>query len=263
MTVRLPATAAGPEATQVVVLAGGPGTRLLPLTHDVPKILATIGDKPFLLHLLALLERHGFRRFFFVLGHLGGMVQPVLDASGRIGARYTSLILDEPERHGTGGALRAAGPYCEEVFLLVYGDTYLDLDYRGLLEFFRLHPGLSVAMAAYDNQDGALRANLAIGPDEFVTDYRKDGGPGLTSVDAGVAVLRRSVLSDMPSILPLSYEEDVLPELIRRRQVAGYTTSRRFYDIGTPAGIRAFVDLVAQSPSSHRRRSDHESPDGG
>jgi NDP-sugar pyrophosphorylase family protein len=263
MTPRPPATSVAPENTQVVVLAGGPGTRLLPLTRDVPKVLAPIVDEPFLLHLLRLLEGHGFRRFFFILGHHGALVQPVLHASGRGGPHYSTLILDEPEDYGTGGALRAAEPYCDDVFVLVYGDTYLDLDYRRLLEFFALHADVSVTMAAYDNHDEAMRPNLAVGGDDLVTDYRKFGGPGLTFVDAGVAVLRRSVLSDMPPILPLSYEEDVLPELIRRREVAGYLTARRFYDIGTPAGIGAFVDFVSACRARDRRQGDGRESAGG
>jgi NDP-sugar pyrophosphorylase family protein len=235
-----------PQSTQVVVLAGGLGTRLLPMTREVPKILAPIDGRPFLLYLLALLEGRGFRRFLFILGHLGGMVKTALKDSGRNEENYASLILDGAASYGTGGAMRAAKPLCDDVFLLVYGDTYLDLDYRGLLEYFWRRRNQDVIMVAYDNHDRRFAANLAVDPAGLVVAYHKEGGRGLASVDAGVSVLRREALRDMSRTLPLSYENEVLPGLIRQRRVAAYVTSRRFYDIGTPTGLGEFSQLMTR-----------------
>src|SRR5271170_419641 len=119
----------------VALLAGGLATRLRPVTQTVPKALVPVAGRPFIDHQLELLHRHGIRKVVLCLGHLGEMVQEHL---GDGAARGLSLqySFDGPRLLGTGGALRRALPMLGEVFWVMYGDSYMDVDYGAILAAF-------------------------------------------------------------------------------------------------------------------------------
>jgi NDP-sugar pyrophosphorylase family protein len=182
------------------------------------------------------------------------MVTKFLAETGRTEPKYVSVVLNDAQRYGTGGALKSAEAlYDDNPILLVYGDTYLDIDYQDFLEFSAGRRA-EVAMVAYNNHDLALRGNLNIGNDDVVLSYRKGADrPEFTFVDAGVATLARQVISDLPSTMPLSYEENVLPTLVNRRAVVAYKTQQRFHDIGTPDGLNTFSRLVKMHDTARSR----------
>ena len=115
----------------VALLAGGLATRLRPITTTMPKALVEVAGRPFIDHQLALLQRNGIRRVVLCLGHLGEQVRGTPrrrsgPRHGRCATRTTATRL-----LGTGGALRRALPLLGEAFWVLYGDSYLDIDYRG------------------------------------------------------------------------------------------------------------------------------------
>ena len=219
-----------------VILAGGLGTRLRPLTDRQPKALVRVQGKPFLEHQLELLQRGGVREVLLLVGYRGRQIEQTFGDGAPRGIRLCYSLEDVPL--GTGGALRKAEELLPDDFLLLNGDTLMPLDYEKLEKAYRQSQKLGL-LVAYENPDRALENNLALGSDRLVTAYHRHNPAGLTHVDAGLGVFSKRVLQFIPSALRVSLEEEVYPMLIHRNQLAGFSTPQRFYDMGSFAGLEA------------------------
>ena len=225
---------------QAVVLAGGLGTRLWPLTKEIPKPMAPVNGVPYLEYQLRLLAAQGFGSVLVLTGYLGEQIESYFQDGSALGLalRYSR----EPAPQGTGGALRHAGALLEDRFVLIYGDSFLPIDYR--LLFPQLdEPGTEGLVVVYDNrvEDTSVRNNIALDDKNRVTAYSKDSDEWtrLSYVEAGVLAFRRSILELIPSGV-VSLEKEIFPVLIQSRALAGYPTRQRFYDIGTPERLARF-----------------------
>ena len=225
---------------QAVVLAGGLGTRLWPITKQIPKPMAPVNGIPYLEYQLRLLAAQGFGSALILTGYLGEQIEGYFQDGSALGLplQYSR----EPAPLGTGGALRHAGGLLEDRFVLIYGDSFLPIDYRPL--FPRLEePGTSGVVVVYDNrvEDTSVRNNIALDDKNCVTVYSKDSDEWtrLSYVEAGVLAFRRSILELIPPGV-VSLEKEIFPVLIKSRALAGYPTRQRFYDIGTPERLARF-----------------------
>lgn len=220
----------------MVILAGGLATRLGEASARRPKVLQTIAGRPFLDHLLHCLTSYGFARFHLALGHLADQVVDHVRL-GDGAAEVTFSI--ERERLGTGGALLDAYRHLDEKFLLVQGDTYIDMDYRDFLSV--LDDDALGAMAVTD-ADCDVTPNVAVSGGSVIR-YEKAGVPD-GWVDTGVALLRRDALdlvADQARPIDLGA---IFRTLIRRRSLRAWRTHAEFFDIGTPARLDRFVAHV-------------------
>ena len=225
---------------QAVILAGGLGTRLRPITEKIPKPMVEVGGEPFLARIVRWLVQHGFRRQLFLLGYRGEIVSEYFGDGSKFGAAIT--YSQEPEPLGTAGALRLALEKLEEEFLVLYGDSYLPIDYREVEAEFRRVPcdGLLVV---FDNQvaDTGVINNVAIANDGYVTRYAKGiGAQDLKYVEAGVLCFRREVFAGLPRGTSTSLEQELYPVLIEKKKLRAFVTSQRFFDIGTPQRLEEF-----------------------
>src|SRR6266571_3760756 len=147
---------------QAVVLAGGLGTRLWPLTKEIPKPMAPVNGLPYLEYQIRLLAAQGFLSTLILTGYLGEQIESYFQDGSALGLslRYSR----EPAPLGTGGALRHARALLEERFLLIYGDSFLPIGYRPLLARLE-EPGTLGVVAIYDNSAGdtSVRNNIALG----------------------------------------------------------------------------------------------------
>lgn len=224
---------------QAVILAGGLGTRLWPITEEIPKPMAPVAGAPYLEHQLRLLKRQQITDILLLIGHLGKQIENYFGDGGRLGLsiRYSREI----SPLGTGGALRQAGPLLAEQFLVIYGDSLLPIDYVEVFRALERSPAGGLVVV-YDNSlaDTSVRNNIALDDDGFVVRYDKEaqGGSQLAYVEAGVLAFRRSILELIPAGV-VSLEKEIYPKLIARRQLTAYRTRQRFYDIGTPERLRS------------------------
>lgn len=229
---------------QAVILAGGLGSRLQPLTRETPKPMVRAGGRPFLEYILRLLRKQGFRRVLVLTGYLGALVEEFF-RDGRdwdLDIEYSR----ESRPLGTGGALRNALPRLDAEFLLLYGDSYLPIEYRVVVDCFR-SAGTDGLVVIYDNTRGdtGVLNNIAIDESGHVVRYDKArSGPGLDYVEAGALCLRRKVIQTLPPDTVISLEQKVLPQLIANRQLRCCITRQRFYDIGTPARLGEFEAVI-------------------
>ena len=179
---------------QAVILAGGLGMRLSPLTKQVPKVMAAVNGQPFLGHLLELLKNQGINDIILCVGYLGEQVRLFFGDGQGLGLdiRYS----EERERLlGTGGALKQARNLLDERFLVINGDTYLPIDYAEVEGSFDRH-GKKALMVVYDNRENTgVRNNVELNKDGLVAGYDKErSAPGLKYVEAGVSILSREAL---------------------------------------------------------------------
>ncbi len=228
---------------QIVILAGGLGTRLRPLTERLPKCLVPVNGRPFLEYQLELLSRRGVRDIVLCVGYLG---QAVLEHLGR-GHRLGVNVVYSWERDGllgTAGALKQAEPLLEPEFFVTYGDSYLLLDYRDIMRRFRESSALGL-MAVYRNYDRLELSNVVV-RDGLVAAYDKTTRlPGMVHINEGLSVLRRRALRLIPDGEPVSQEE-FYQALIARGELLAYETQQRFYEVGSLRGIEEFQQTIAQ-----------------
>jgi NDP-sugar pyrophosphorylase family protein len=235
---------------QAAILAGGLGTRLRATSGDLPKSMVPVGDKPFLRCLVELLRDRGMNQVVLLTGYRAEAIQEHF-------AQYPVEGIEisysrEPHPLGTGGAIRLAVPQLESRFVLVNGDTYLDVPYADLLEETARQDALAT-MVIYRDAHGELdqAGNVNVDADGFVIAYEKASDPPLPYIDAGVCVWSRHVFDVMfarPD--PFSLERDVFAELVARRQLWSFISSKRYYDIGTPERLALFASqlLLGQRP---------------
>lgn len=237
---------------QAVILAGGLGTRLWPVTKEVPKPMVPVAGVPYLEHQLRLLARQEIRDVVLLTGYLGEQVEQYFGDGGRLGLRVRYSREQTPL--GTGGALREARPLLAEDFLLIYGDSYLPLDYREPLNALRRSPATGVVVV-YDDREGATTVtnNIALDPEGYVRRYDKDkpGDPDLRYVEAGVLAFRAAVLDEIAPEGVASLEKETFPRLIARRSLLGFSTTQRFYDIGTPERLRVIEEYLRHDHHPH------------
>jgi NDP-sugar pyrophosphorylase family protein len=226
---------------QVVILAGGLGTRLSPLTHEIPKPMIRINGMPFIEHQIRLLRNNGFSDFLLCIRYLAKQFKDYFGDGSQHGVRLSYSTEEQPL--GTGGALKNAEDALEKNFILLNGDTYLPIDYQNVVNYFLSHR-LTGVVVAYENKERLADSNLRLEKGNSVTAYSKQPAAGMTHLDAGVYVFNKKVLSLIPMNAKVSLEEDVFPKLIRKKELQGYPTSQRFYDIGTPERLSAFKAVV-------------------
>jgi len=231
---------------QAVILAGGLGTRLSPLTRTIPKPMVPVAGVPYLEHQLRLLKRQGITDILLLTGYLGNRIEEYFGQGGSLGLsiRYSR----EASPLGTGGALRQARPLLADDFIVIYGDSYLPIPYAPVLAHLRAARAQGV-LVVYDGRLGEspVPNNVGLGPEGYVTCYAKDSGQvtGLEYVEAGVLAFRQSALDLLPAEGVVSLEQCLFPQLIVRRELVSFVTSQRFYDIGTPERLEAIESLLA------------------
>lgn len=218
---------------QVVILAGGKGTRLAPLTHDIPKPMVSVRGRPFLEHLIELFKCFSFTDVLILACYLGEQIEDYFGDGDsfdvRIRYSYEKLPL------GTGGALKNANSMLDEAFLLVNGDTFLPIDYHVLVSRFK-QLCKSAMIVAYNGLEPIAVNNLKIEHGSIVA-YNKDNPDGMTHLDAGVIAMKKEVLKLIESGCVCSLEKQIFPKLIADGQLAAFETQQKFYDMGTFRGL--------------------------
>jgi mannose-1-phosphate guanylyltransferase len=221
---------------QAIVLVGGEGTRLRPLTSSTPKPALTLVDRPFLAYMIEWLAGHGVSEVVLACGFLPDVLREALAGEEeRAGARIRYVV--EPEPLGTAGAIRFAadqlGDELEDRFLALNGDVLTDLDLSALL---RAHEerGARATIALHPVEDSSAFGLVHSGPEgEVLAFLEKTGEAAPGEVNAGMYALERSVLDLIPPGENVSIERDVFPRLVGEG-LHGLLLEGYWVDIGTP-----------------------------
>lgn len=221
---------------QALVLVGGEGTRLRPLTATTPKPAVTLVDRPFIAFMVEWLAGHGVDDVILACGFLPDRLRDVLGEGEEGGPRLRYLA--EPEPRGTAGAIRFAADLLDDRFLALNGDTLTDLDLTALVQAHE-ERGARATLGLYPVEDPSAYGLVRRDPDDAVLEFLEKPSPQtLASLDtdeinAGAYVLERSVLDLIPPDRAVSIEREVFPELVGDglygKRLEGY-----WMDIGTP-----------------------------
>jgi NDP-sugar pyrophosphorylase family protein len=237
---------------QCVILAGGVGTRMRPHTKQTPKALLPVLGKPFADWQLELLAEQGIERVLYSVGYRGEMIRDHVGDGSRWGLEVG--YVDEGEHlRGTGGALRLALDLgeLEEAFFVLYGDSYLQVALQPIVSAWEQteQPALMTVLRNEDKWD----ASNAIYRDGRVVVFDK-GRPAdrveeMQWIDYGLSVLTSEVVPDCIPPDQVSDLADVMRDLSREGKLAGYEVSERFYEAGSPEGLRDLEEYLQQRSS--------------
>lgn len=227
------------------ILAGGFGTRLRSKVSDLPKSMAPVAERPFLEWQLMLLKAQGITDIVLCVGYLAEKIVDYFGDGSRLGISIDYSVEKEPL--GTAGAILNASKFIDNTFLLLNGDTFFDVDYRGLLDF---HEGkealmsLSLAMVDDASRYGAVRVdinNRIVGFSEKSPDVHEFG-----YINGGVYAIEPALLSHIAAGKAVSLENDVIPNIISKEPVFGYVSDGFFIDIGTPESYEVAQKFFSQ-----------------
>lgn len=233
---------------QCVILAGGLGTRLWPMTKTIPKALIPINGRPFADYQLAWLARQDIKEVVYCVGFLGEQIRSHVgngDAAG-LKVRY----VDEGENlKGTAGALRLAhdAGLLAESFFVLYGDSYLPIQFAPVLAAYRT-AGCPALMTVMRNQDRWDRSNVIFTP-PTVTLYDKAADEAtrarMAYIDYGLSVVSRDLIKRRVESDTKTDLADIFRRLSIAGELAGFEITQRFYEIGSESGIADFAKLMA------------------
>ena len=229
----------------VAILAGGLATRLRPITEKIPKSLVPVAGRPFLTHQLELLKSRGIRRAVLCVDYLGEMIQRDFGDGFKNGVKL-DYAFDGEKLLGTGGAIKRALPLLGEEFFVLYGDSYLPVDYAPIAEFFH-RSGKLGCMTVYRNEGKYDTSNVVFAGGEIKVYDKKAKLPEMRHIDYGLSLFKRAAFDSYPDNQPFDLAE-VMGKLVREKQLAGYEVHERFYEIGSPAGL-AELETLLQSKS--------------
>ncbi|MFI5337567.1 MAG: nucleotidyltransferase family protein, partial [Opitutales bacterium] len=242
--------AAGDAEFPVAVLAGGLATRLRPVTEKIPKLLVEVAGEPFFDHQLRLLKKNGLTHMILCVGHLGEQIVDRYGDGSRWGVRL-EYSFDGDRLLGTGGALIRALPKLGASFYVLYGDSYLPIDYQAVGRSF-LASGQPGLMTVYENHERYDASNVWFEDGVLKLYDKKNQVPQMQHIDYGLGVFQAAAFRGFPGdeVVDLA---GIQTALSRRGQLAGYEVPRRFYEIGSPAGLAELDQLLRADAAAVRR----------
>jgi mannose-1-phosphate guanylyltransferase len=240
---------AGAACHQAVVLVGGEGTRLRPITTRMPKPVAPVVCRPFISYVLQNLARHGVRHVVFSAGFLADVLRTTVGDGSGFGLRVDYAVEDKPL--GTAGAIRNADRFLDDApFLALNGDVLSDLDVDDLVAYHRAKGGSGTIYLTpvedprryglvHLRADGSVEAFLEKPGADTAPEQPAPGSHRRSLINAGVYVLEPEVLELIPRDQLFSIERGVFPVLADRDVLYGYPSDCYWRDIGTPASYLA------------------------
>jgi NDP-sugar pyrophosphorylase family protein len=218
----------------LALLAGGLSTRLRPITTTIPKSMVLVAGEPFIAHQMRLLADQGIRDVVICCGYLGEQIEEYVHDGAAFGCsvRYS---YDGSPLKGTGGAIKKALPMLGEHFFVMYGDSYLPIEFRPVYERF-LQFKKDGLMTVFHNENRWDTSNVEF-KDQRIQNYDKVKiTQQMQYIDYGLGILKPNTFEgwSVNDVFDLSM---VYRDLVGKGQLCGYEVKHRFYEIGTPSGL--------------------------
>jgi NDP-sugar pyrophosphorylase family protein len=225
----------------VVILAGGLATRLYPVTQKIPKSLIVIDGRPFIDHQLELLKEKGVTRIVLCVGNFGEMIEAHVGDGSRSGLEV-QYSYDGDILLGTGGAIKKAARLLPDAFMILYGDSYLNIDIAQVVQRF-YESNFPVLMTVYRNRNTLDTSNIIMKEGKIVRYDKKSRDPAMEYIDYGLIAIRKKVFDEYPANEPFDLSL-VLSRLVDAGQVVGYEVTKRFHEIGSTSGIKETEEYI-------------------
>ena len=218
----------------VAILAGGLATRMRPHTETLPKSLLEVAGQPFLAHQLHALSRQGIQQVVLCVGHLAEQIEEFAGDGSTFGLQV-AYSKEEGSLLGTGGALRKALPLLGEEFFVLYGDSWLEIDYTAVLKAFK-KSNLPALMTVFRNEGHWDTSNVELQAGKIQLYSKVQRNERMSHIDYGLGILTRALLEAYPEQQTFDLAE-VYEQLSRQHRLASYEATQRFYEIGSPSGL--------------------------
>jgi histidinol-phosphate phosphatase family protein len=216
------------KITQAVILAGGQGTRLRPLTNSTPKPMIKVQGKPFLEYIITMLKENGISEILLLTGYLHEKIEKHFGDGREFGVKIT--YFSSPVNDETGTRLKKARHLFNDHFLLLYSDNYWPLNLSQLVRFYKTVK-TDALVTVYKNDDNYTKNNMLVNEKGLVTLYDKTHTEkNLNGVDIGFFILSKKIFNNLPQE-NFSFEKIILPQLIKKMQLAGFLTSHKYYGL--------------------------------
>jgi NDP-sugar pyrophosphorylase family protein len=216
----------------VVILAGGLGTRLGPLTTARPKCLVDVNGEPFARHQLRLLHAQGVRNVLFCVGHLGEQVRSAVGDDLELEIEYA---FDGPRLLGTAGAIKRCLNRLPESFFVIYGDSYLPCPFHEVEKTFSRESRVGL-MTVHANSGRWDASNVEFRDGRIIAYSKVDRSERMHHIDYGLGVFHRSAFALVPDDLPFDLAT-LYQKLLARDELAAHEVAERFYEVGSPSGL--------------------------
>ena len=232
--------------TQAVILAGGRGERMRPLTDIRPKPMIEVAGKPFLEHQIVLLREQGFRKFLLLLGYLPDVVKNHFGDGSKWGVQIEYSVTAVEDL--TGRRIKMAQTRLDELFMLVYCDNYWPLSMHRMWRRFT-EANVPMLVTVYSNKDNYTKSALKVDDAGFVSVYdKKKKTPDLQGTEISYSIIRRELVEQFPDG-NISFEETLFPQLIARRQLAAFVTHHRYYTVGDTLRLPITEQFLSRRPA--------------
>ena len=231
-------------AIPVVILAGGLATRLRPMSETIPKSLIKIYEKNFIIYQLELLSRNKISRVHICLGFLGEMIEEVINKTIFMKTMKITFSYDGTKRLGTGGAIKNALKYLTDKFFVIYGDSYLDIDYLKVLDFFNNNSNENDGLLVIYKNNNKYDTSNVIFVDNKIIKYSKTNlSSDMNYIDYGLGIFRSKFFDiyDNQKQFDLS---KIYENLSYNSRLLGYESCSRFYEIGSFDGLNDFKKYI-------------------
>ena len=241
----------------VIILAGGTATRLGALSQQIPKAMVVVAGAPFIDHQLRLLAEKGITKAILSVAHLSDQIENFVGDGKKYGLEI-KYVHDGPHRLGTGGAIKAALHMVPDDFAVLYGDTFLDIDYKPVFTAYKnsCQRGLMTVLLNDNNWD---KSNVRFQNGIIEVYSKTDSLAGMRHIDYGLSILSKKCFEDFPEGQNFDLTE-VFQHVIGEGQMAGYEVQKRFFEIGTPSSLleteaylksrRSVILIVCNAPSA-------------
>jgi MurNAc alpha-1-phosphate uridylyltransferase len=217
----------------VAVLAGGLATRMHPITEKIPKALIDIAGIPFIVRQLGYLKKQGITKVVLCVGHLGEMIEDVIGSGVSLGIEV-KYSYDGKELLGTGGAIKKALPILGKDFFVLYGDSFLPIDFLSVQNKFIKSNKLGL-LTVLKNSNLWDKSNVNFNKGILVEYNKRQIKPEMEFIDYGLSILSASVFESYPKYFDLA---DLYHDLSLSGQLSGFEVYKRFYEIGSKDGLK-------------------------
>jgi len=219
---------------KVAILAGGLATRLRPLTETIPKSLVEVSGKPFIIHQINYLNQQGVKNIVMCVGYLGEMIQEVVGNGKSFGVNI-KFSYDGEYLLGTGGAIKNALPLLSDNFFILYGDSYLPINYSKIQQAF-INSNKMGLMTIFKNKDKWDKSNVHFENNNLIEYNKKNSHTKMDHIDYGLGILSKPVFDKYSNDMVFDLA-DVYQELSKKGQLEGVEVFDRFYEIGSHSGL--------------------------
>lgn len=225
----------------MVILCGGLATRLGALTKETPKSMIPIEGKPFLEHQIEILKKQDITDIILCVGHLSEKIREYFDDGQKFGI-HIKYSQDGDKPLGPIGALKKAENLLDDIFFIMYGDSYLSVDFQNIYTSFLKNEKLAM-MAVYKNKDKYDTSNLIVHKNQVVAYGKEHKTDEMVYIDYGTSILRKKALASIP--LSTFYSTGTFfSDLVKKQELLAYEVKHRFYHIGTPQAIDEFTRYI-------------------